>query len=232
MRTIDGKLVPENVAEAFDPSVSALIVVDIQNDYCSADGHFHRRGRDLSMVGRMLPVLQRFLAETRALGIPCVYTQQTTLPGGQSDSPAWLFFKTRDGGDPHSTLAGSWGEAFVPGFEPAPGDAVVRKHRSSGFVNTNLDLILRSRGIRAVAVCGVTTEGCVESTLRDAAFLDYFVCLVEDCAASDVPELHDLSVRVTRARHPVLSADVLLSIWRAAAGGSRRAAPGPATSRT
>jgi nicotinamidase-related amidase len=230
MRTIDGKLVPETVAEAFAPSVSALVVVDIQNDYCSDRGHFDRRGRDLSMVRRMLPTLETLLAEARALGIPCIYTQQTTLPDGQSDSPAWLFFKTRDGGDPHSTLAGSWGEAFVSGFEPTPGDAVVRKHRSSGFVNTNLDLILRARGVRALAVCGVTTEGCVESTLRDAAFHDYFVCLVEDCAASDVPELHELSVQVTRARHPVLRADALLAIWRGAAAGTRGSAP--AASRT
>lgn len=213
MRLIDGKPVPESAQEAFSRDDFALIIVDVQNDYCCEGGHFHRVCHDLTMIREMLPNLSRLIDAARGLNVPCIYTQQTTLAGGCSDSPAWLFFKVRGGGSPHSTLLGSWGHRFVEGFEPKAEDIVVQKHRSSAFVNTSLDLVLRARGVRSVAVCGVTTEGCVESTLRHAAFLDYFVCLVEDCCASDSVELHDCSVKVTRARHPVVTGQEIVEMW-------------------
>jgi nicotinamidase-related amidase len=94
------------------------------------------------------------------------------------------------------TVEGTWGAEFVPELTPAPDDLVVSKFRSSAFHETNLDLVLRSNGIKTVLVCGCTTEGCVESTVRDAGFHDYLAVVISDCVGSDVPELHSASMFV------------------------------------
>ena len=104
----------------------------------------------------------------------------------------------------------------MPELQPEPGDAVVTKFRSSAFHNTNLDLVLRSNGIRTVLVAGCTTEGCVESTVRDACFYDYFPVVLSDCVGSDVRELHDASMLVMSAyRADVATSAEVLAAWSA-----------------
>ena len=90
----------------------------------------------------------------------------------------------------------------------------MRKYRSSGFWGTNLDLLLRSNGIESVIVTGCTTEGCVESTARDALFNDYYVVLPEDCLASDDRRQHEASLFLMRHRFDVVSSDDILSSWQ------------------
>jgi len=145
-----------------------------------------------------------------------VFIQQTTLPNGLSDSPAWLFFKNRDGHDPEYTLQGSWGHDFVEGITPLPHEPVIPKHRSSGLVRTTLDLTLHAGHIQALLFTGVATEGCVEATLRDATYYDYFVAIVEDCVASKYRTQHECSLSVMRKRHPVLRARDVIDWWIAA----------------
>jgi nicotinamidase-related amidase len=96
-------------------------------------------------------------------------------------------------------LEGTWGAEFIDGICPAENDLVVAKHRSSAFFGTDLDMILRSCGIRALIFTGCTTEGCVESSVRDAGFLDYFTIVARDGVQSDVAELHEASLRVMEA---------------------------------
>jgi nicotinamidase-related amidase len=91
---------------------------------------------------------------------------------------------------------------------------VVKKHRSSAFVHTNLDKILRVNGIETVIVCGVVTQGCVESTVRDASFYDYYVVLVEDCVATTSHQLHEASLLVMKSRYDVVAAEALISFWQ------------------
>ena len=90
----------------------------------------------------------------------------------------------------------------------------MRKYRSSGFWGTNLDMLLRSNGIETVIVTGCTTEGCVESTARDAMFNDYYVVLPEDCVASDDPRQHEASLFLMRHRFDVVSSNDILAIWK------------------
>jgi ureidoacrylate peracid hydrolase len=90
--------------------------------------------------------------------------------------------------------AGSWGAQFYE-VAPQPGETIVRKSRYSAFADTNLDLVLRATGRQSVLLTGVSTNVCVESTLREALFHDYHVTLVEDCCASYEQELHDSTVR-------------------------------------
>ena len=83
-------------------------------------------------------------------------------------------------------------------------EPIIKKHRSSGFVGTNLDLVLRSNRIETTVVIGVMTEGCVESTARDAAFYDYYVVLTPDCMASDVLAWHEASLTTMGGRHDIV----------------------------
>jgi nicotinamidase-related amidase len=96
---------------------------------------------------------------------------------------------------------------------PRTGDLVVKKYRSSGFWGTNLDMLLRSNGILSLVVTGCTTEGCVESTARDALFNDYYVVIAEDCVASDDPQQHAASLLLMRHRFDVVESEQILRIW-------------------
>jgi nicotinamidase-related amidase len=206
--------VAETLDELLPPATTALLLIDVQNDFCSDGGHYHRYGKDLSMIQAMLPTLQRFLAEARERGIFVVHLQQTTLPNGGSLSAPWAWLNTRDGKSPDYTLDGTWGHAFVTGFEPRRDEPVIRKHRSSGFVNTTLDTILRSHGITSVLIGGVVTQGCVESTARDAMFHDYYVAVLRDGVASTSAKIHEASLLVQSVRHELPSTDEVLAIWK------------------
>lgn len=97
---------------------------------------------------------------------------------------------------------------------PQPGDLFVAKNRSSAFNNTNLDLLLRSNGIKSMLVAGCTTEGCVESTVRDLCFYDYFGIVASDCVGSDVRELHNASMLVMGAyRADVFTSAEVTAAW-------------------
>jgi len=213
MRVVSGKNVFSSLREIVNPSHSALIVVDVQNDFCSDSGHFDRHGKDISMCKEMIPTLIKLLEEARKMGLLIVFIKQTTLPNGLSDSPAWLYLKTRDGKSPDYTLEGTWGQEFVKGVTPKENEIVVKKHRSSAFVGTNLDMILRCNDIKTTIFTGVVTQGCVESSARDAAFYNYYVVLVRDCIASTSKELHEASLKVMASRHDVISSEELIQIW-------------------
>ena len=90
---------------------------------------------------------------------------------------------------------------------------MVKKYRSSAFWGTNLDLLLRSNGIKSLIVAGCTTEGCVESTARDALFNDYYVVVVEDCVASDDRAQHEASLLLMRHRFDIATAEEVLRVW-------------------
>lgn len=214
MKTVFNKTCYDTLEEILHPNHTALVVVDLQNDFCHPDGHFARHGKDISQIIETLPTIIDLVTQAQQLGIFVVWIQQTTLPNGLSDSPAWLYFKTRDGKSPDYTLPGSWGQQFVEGLAPRPGEPIAQKHRSSAFVHTNLDKILRVNGIETVAVCGVVTQGCVESTVRDASFYDYYTVLVEDCVATTSRQLHEASLTVMKSRYDALTAKALLNLWK------------------
>jgi nicotinamidase-related amidase len=111
------------------------------------------------------------------------------------------------------TPDGSEGQQIIPELAPRDGDVVVKKYRSSAFWGTNLDLLLRANGIKTCLVSGCTTEGCVESTARDAMFGDYYVVIPEDCVASDDRAQHDASLLLMRHRFDLATSDAILGVW-------------------
>lgn len=210
MLKIDGKDVPETLAELLVPATTAHVIIDLQNDCCHPDGSLARAGSNVSMYSETIDVVARFINDTRECGVLQVFVQLLTLPDSRSDSPAWLRLRQRlsrqYGGDrstPFSPVAycieGTWGAELIKPLAVTDRDIVVYKHRSSSFFGTDLDLVLRSNGIETVVFTGCTTEGCVESTVRDAGSLDYFPVVARDGVQSDVPDLHQASLRVMEA---------------------------------
>jgi nicotinamidase-related amidase len=168
------------------------------------------------MTGAVVPKVIEMVDAARQHGVKVVWIQQTWLPGGASDSPAWIYMKQRNGIHLDRCIDGAWGQQFVDGLQPEGNEPVVKKHRSSGFVGTNLDLILRSNRIETTIVIGVMSEGCVESTARDAAFYDYYVVLTPDCMASDVLAWHEASLLTMGGRHDVVPGSEIRRLWEGA----------------
>jgi len=217
---VNGKEIYTDLAEIVDPRHTALVLVDMQRDFVAPDGLFGTLGIDLSMYDETLPRLAGLLAAARRHGVAVIHVQNTALAEGRSDSPAQVRFNlrmhaaARRGGPPLTyTVPGTPGHEFVRELAPQGSEPVVRKYRSSGFWGTNLDLVLRSNGIKTVVVTGCTTEGCVESTARDAMFCDYYVVVATDCVGSDDREQHDASMLLMRHRFDLAASDEIMDLW-------------------
>lgn len=186
-------------AVALDPARTAVIVVDMQNDFGSECGMFARAGIDVSAIRAVIGPLDRVLTAARSCGIRVVYLKMGFLDdlsdAGLPDAPNWLKHQPLKAGEPTTAPDGSpsrflvrdtWNTEIVDELAPGPDDAVVYKHRFSGFYGTDLDAILQRLGIQSLIFTGCTTSVCVESTLRDAMFRDYRCVLLEDCAAEPI----------------------------------------------
>jgi nicotinamidase-related amidase len=222
--TVWGKDVPTELHELVDPRATALVIIDMQNDCCAVGGSAHQAGADLSMYEEITPRIVKLTAACRRIGVPVINVGIYSLPDGRSDSPAWIRLRLRanknynpeNEGIWQFMVEGTWGAEFIPELVPHEGDFVVRKFRSTAFQGTDLDLILRSNGIKGVMVAGCTTEGCVESTVRDLCFYDYFGIVLSDCVGSDVRALHDASMLVMSAyRADVCTSTEVMEAWAA-----------------
>jgi nicotinamidase-related amidase len=214
MREIYGKQVCETLEEVLYPGWTAVLPIDLQNDFMDPAGKVAQAGGDVSEMVKLLPKAVDFLNRSRQLGVRLVHVRIVDLPNGESDSAPWL------SGVSEFAVEGTWGADYSPGCEPKPGEIVVTKHRSSAFVGTNLDLILKANGIKTVVIIGEQTPGCVEATYRDAAYYDFYNVLVEDCVAARDRELHDASIKIQKARHDVCTMEQVFSIWQRYRDGS------------
>ncbi|MGU3537325.1 pyrimidine utilization protein B [Methylobacterium sp. A54F] len=179
---------PEPIA--FDAAATALIVVDMQNAYASRGGYLDLAGFDVSETGPVIERIGRAVAAARAAGLTVVWFQNGWDPdyveAGGPGSPNWhksnalKTMRRRPEMNERLLARGTWDYALVDALRPAPGEIVLGKPRYSGFYNTQLDSLLRSRGIRTLVFTGIATNVCVESTLRDGFFLEYFGIVLAD----------------------------------------------------
>lgn len=176
---------------------TALIVVDMQNAYCSPGGYMDRVGFDVSGSPPVIAETRRVVDACKAAGMAVIYLQNGFEPDqrdvGGPTAPVWhksnALRYMRDNPDQAGKLItkGGWDHAIVDGLQPGPGDVVVQKSRYSGFAGTNLDQILSSRRIETVLVCGVASNVCVESTIRDAYHREYFPVMITDATMAAGP---------------------------------------------
>jgi ureidoacrylate peracid hydrolase len=204
----------KEIKDILNPDHTALIIVDMQNEFCSPYGLFAKAGRDISSCAAIIPRIKKLLELTREMNIFHVQLRQVSLPGNLSDNDAWLAFKTRDGKSPNYTMLGTQGIEIVDELKPLPGEVCVDKFRPSGFHGTFLDQILRANGIRSVLLCGCTTEGCLMSTVLDASFHDYYTCIVEDAVASSVPLMNETALAFMKTRYKMFKTGDIIDLWK------------------
>ena len=193
-----------------DPREAALVVIDVQNDFCHEDGAFAKNGTDAGPKQAIVPALKELIRVARSVGTPVVFVRTTHSP--ETDSPAW---SERHSEGPHYVCAdGSWGAEWFQ-VAPEPDEPVVVKHRNSGFVGTQLDELLRAIGVKSVLITGVATHACVESTAHDAFMRDYFVVVVDDCTAASPATTHKEALdRISRSFGVVASSSEIINLWR------------------
>jgi ureidoacrylate peracid hydrolase len=195
-----------------DPAHTAILVIDMQNDFCAEGGYIHRtRNADMSAFPALAERIGALVDAGRAAGATIVWVQANYEPRFLT-GPALLKREQRQ--PPLVCCAGgSWGWQFF-GVAPQEGDLVIEKHTFNAFSGTELDRLLRARGIKTLAMTGVATNTCVESTLREGFFLGYYIAVVEDCCASSKPHLHEATLdNVRMSFGEVVAAADLARSW-------------------
>ena len=202
LSTLEQKVAPAN---------AALIVVDVQNDFVADGGFFDRIGADVKTVQKAIPNLLRLIDRARAAGVPVIFVQ--AIYDAQYLSAPMRERNQRRSVEMPRCLTGSWGADFHA-VRPAAGESVVIKHRYSAMLNTELDGLLKRHGIRSLLLTGVATDTCVESTGRDAYFIDYYVTIVSDCcgAASESDHRGALK-RFDRDYGAVVTSEEVIGAW-------------------
>ncbi len=204
-------------AVTIDLSRTAALVVDMQNDFGSKDGMLERAGIDIAPIRAAIAPIARVLAALRTCGVPVIYLKMAYRPDlsdlgppGSPNRERHLRFSVGrevaapDGQRSRILVRDTWNTDVVDELKPQSGDLELYKTRYSGFYATDLDAILRDRGVKYLIVTGWTTSVCVESTIRDAMFRDYSCVLLSDCAAepvgADLPRTnHEASLHVLQA---------------------------------
>lgn len=183
----------------FDLARAAMLVVDMQNDFCHPRGWLASIGVDVAPARRPIAPLLALLPALRAAGVPVVWVSWGARPDRLNLSPALRHVYDPEGrgrgigdelpgGAGWVLQAGSWSAQVVDELAPPASDVRVDKHRMSGFWDTPLDSILRNLGASTLLFAGVNLDQCVLHTLADANFLGYDTLLVEDCAATTNPD--------------------------------------------
>lgn len=210
---------PQNVPVHFDAlplaitidlARSALLIVDMQNDFCDPKGWFGQKGISVKPMRKPIAAIARLLKDWRAAGGAVVWLNWGVRPDCLNLNPAIQFQSKRSGSgvgyaqhspDDHgpSLVPGHWGARVVNELAVMPEDITVFKHRLSGFWDNELDTVLRLQGITTLLFAGVNTDRCVFSTLQDAGFLGYDCVLLADACGTPSPDY------VTRAIHFIVT---------------------------
>jgi ureidoacrylate peracid hydrolase len=182
-----------------DPATSAVIVVDMQNDFGSRGGMFDRAGIDISGIQKVVGPTVKVLAAARKMGIKIIYLKMGYKPDlsdlGAPNSVNRVRHLAADVGEKITAPNGkesrilirdTWNTDIVPELTPQAGDDIVYKTRFSGFFQTDLDARLKKLGVTHLIITGCTTSICVDSTVRDAMFRDYLCVLLADCVSEPI----------------------------------------------
>ncbi len=216
----------ETLAERLQPARTALLIIDMQKDFCLDGFATSRAGRPLDAARAIIPTLAQMLAAARETGVLVCHVGFWTLLDHGSDSGPWLAQRRRATyASDKICIAGTEGAEVIDELKPQKDEIIIRKHRYSAFKGTDLDMLLRARGIETVVPTGVSTNVCVESASRDAFEYNYYVCVPRDGVASWNMDLHAATLQTIDARFGLLTeCQEVMSIWRAAAASQPEAA--------
>ena len=191
---------------AFDPARAALIIIDMQRDFLLPGGFGAALGNDVSLLAHAVEPCRNLLAAARAARLLVIHTREGHRPDLADCPPAKLTrsppgMRIGDQGPMGRILIrGEAGHDIIPELAPLPGEVVLDKPGKGAFCQTDLDLILRKRGIEALLVAGVTTEVCVSTTVREANDRGYRCLVVADACASYFPAFHEAALTMIHAQ--------------------------------
>jgi ureidoacrylate peracid hydrolase len=200
----------------YPTDISALVLVDVLNDFLAPDGKIHGWIKDQLEAVNFVANTTRLIAGARAAGMPVVYAPHG-LHEHSFDDVAAVPVRMQGAMTNHIFWIGEPGSDFFAPFRPQPGDIVASRHRTfNAFMGTDLDAQLKARGIRQLALAGLTSHTCVEGTGRHATELGYHLTFVKDAVAEFTPEAHRAAVDISYPTfgHEVLTVDAFLAAIR------------------
>ncbi len=209
-----------NLAEKVARAHAALVIVDVQNDFCAPEGMMSAEGLDVSAAVATAERLEDFIAAARRAGVLVVFVRSVlSSDDNRYLSDVILEQATRRRAGSYTVrpvcVEGTFGGDYYGNVRPEPGDPVVTKHRYSAFLRTDLETILRAAGIRTIILAGVATNVCVETTARDAFMRDFYVVLCADGTAAYSAAEHEATLAtIDRYFGQIASTAEITAAWK------------------